>query len=167
MGLEIAIVAAVLGVVPAAIIDKKGHKNILLWWLFGALLFILALPLAILEEDLNSDEHLVKKGERRACPHCAEPIRNAARACRYCGRDVTPVTKPSGSLGSKEPVIALKLLDLLHRTPKGLTTTEAARNLGRRREDVEATLWHLHSAGQVFYANVIGSSDVTWMVRSP
>lgn len=24
----------------------------------------------------------------KACPHCAEPIRAAAKVCRYCGRDV-------------------------------------------------------------------------------
>ena len=26
----------------------------------------------------------------RACPHCAETIKQAARMCRFCGRDVDP-----------------------------------------------------------------------------
>ena len=27
--------------------------------------------------------------DTRPCPYCAEPIRRAARICRFCGRDVT------------------------------------------------------------------------------
>ncbi|HKY33352.1 MAG TPA: hypothetical protein VJV23_12505 [Candidatus Polarisedimenticolia bacterium] len=29
-------------------------------------------------------------GDTRACPWCAEPIKKAARVCRYCGREVEP-----------------------------------------------------------------------------
>ena len=29
-------------------------------------------------------------GDTRACPHCAETIKKAARVCRYCGREVSP-----------------------------------------------------------------------------
>jgi hypothetical protein len=28
----------------------------------------------------------------KRCPHCAEDIKIAAKACRYCGRDVEPTT---------------------------------------------------------------------------
>jgi cytochrome c-type biogenesis protein len=38
-----------LGLIPAAIAHRKGH-NFWTWWIFGATLFILALPLAILIE---------------------------------------------------------------------------------------------------------------------
>jgi len=27
-------------------------------------------------------------GDTRPCPHCAEPIRRAAKVCRFCGREV-------------------------------------------------------------------------------
>lgn len=32
--------------------------------------------------------------DRRQCPWCAENIRNAAIVCRFCGREVKPVTHP-------------------------------------------------------------------------
>jgi len=34
-------------------------------------------------------------GERRACPHCAEPILVAAKVCRFCGRDVEAIAAES------------------------------------------------------------------------
>jgi hypothetical protein len=30
-------------------------------------------------------------GDYKACPHCAEKIKGAARICRYCGREVIHV----------------------------------------------------------------------------
>jgi hypothetical protein len=45
--LSILIVAAVLGLIPAWIASSKDH-DFFLWWLFGAVLFIIALPVAIL-----------------------------------------------------------------------------------------------------------------------
>lgn len=47
--MEIAILLAVvvLGLIPAFIASSKGH-NFIVWWLFGSLLFIIALPVAIL-----------------------------------------------------------------------------------------------------------------------
>lgn len=40
-------VAGILGLIPAVIASGKGH-NFFLWWLFGMLLFIIALPVSIL-----------------------------------------------------------------------------------------------------------------------
>lgn len=44
--LSFLILAILIGLIPAAIAQKKG-RNFLGWWLFGALLFIVALPAAL------------------------------------------------------------------------------------------------------------------------
>jgi hypothetical protein len=40
-------VAALIGLVPAAIARRKG-RDFLAWWVFGAMMFVLALPVALL-----------------------------------------------------------------------------------------------------------------------
>lgn len=70
-----------IGLIPAMIAQKKGHSFVA-WWLYGALLFIIALPHALLIRPANA----------RQCPHCAEWIRDEAKVCKHCGRDVEPVT---------------------------------------------------------------------------
>ena len=41
--MEIFIICAIIGCLPAWIAQTKGH-NFVLWWIYGALLFIVALP---------------------------------------------------------------------------------------------------------------------------
>ncbi len=45
--LEVILSAALLGVIPAMIAQKKGH-NFGVWWFFGAMMFIFALPAALI-----------------------------------------------------------------------------------------------------------------------
>ena len=99
------IAAILLGLIPANIADKKG-KNFATWWLFGAALFIVALPMALLAEpepaalaQQRRKEGLVK------CPFCAEYIKKEAKVCRYCGRDIPESnrSKPSSSRGLAKP----------------------------------------------------------------
>lgn len=56
------ILCALIGLIPAAIAHSKGH-NFALWWLFGSMLFIFALPMAILSK---ADVHALD--ERRLAP---------------------------------------------------------------------------------------------------
>jgi len=74
---QYAFLVALLGLIPALIAKRKG-ESFLAFWVFGALLFIVALPWA-----------LVMRDKRRRCRHCAEPIQRAASVCPHCGRDQT------------------------------------------------------------------------------
>jgi len=72
--LFLVLLTCALGFVPAVLAERKGY-SFLLWWLFGAALFIIALPFALLLEDKTA----------KACPKCAETIKRAATVCRHCG----------------------------------------------------------------------------------
>jgi hypothetical protein len=52
------LLAVLIGLIPATIAQRKG-ENFFTWWVFGALLFIVALPWA-----------LVMKDGRPRCPSC-------------------------------------------------------------------------------------------------
>lgn len=83
--MEILILAVLLGLIPAAIASSKG-KNFGVWWLYGAALFIVALPHSmIMTADYSAIENkqLVEGGVRK-CPRCAEMIKREASICRYC-----------------------------------------------------------------------------------
>ena len=82
--MEILILAVLLGLIPAAIAQSKG-QNFVIWWLFGAALFIVALPCALL---------MGPSGGKRRCPFCAETIRTEAKVCPHCQRDL-PAPPPA------------------------------------------------------------------------
>lgn len=81
--------ASVLGIIPAAIAQQKG-RNFLIWWLYGTLIWIVALPHSIL---LRKDQGLIDARALRdggkKCPQCAEVVRRDARVCRFCGSDLS------------------------------------------------------------------------------
>lgn len=86
----IVIIAVIIGLLPAAIAQSKG-RSFVLWWIYGAALFIVALPHALLISTDNRaiEQRAISGGDSRKCPHCAELIKVEANVCRYCGRDIT------------------------------------------------------------------------------
>jgi len=64
-----------LGILVGYIAKQKGRSP-LLWGIYGALLFIVALPHILFTESKNQ------------CPHCAETVKGEASVCKHCGRDL-------------------------------------------------------------------------------
>jgi hypothetical protein len=83
--LVILFIGVLLGVITGAIAQKKG-ESFFLWWLFGTLLFIVALPLVILMD--------AKVGRRnqgvKNCPYCGIEMNVTEMECPSCGRGQPP-----------------------------------------------------------------------------
>lgn len=72
-------ISLILGLLPAWIANRKGHSFIG-WWLFGSLLWIVALPAAL----------IIRDGNHVPCPVCRERVHVDARACPHCQREIAP-----------------------------------------------------------------------------
>jgi hypothetical protein len=71
-----------IGLIPAFIAQRKG-KSFLLWWFYGAMLFIVALPHSLW---VKPDNQKVTLGSVKNCFYCKELIKQEAKVCQHCGK---------------------------------------------------------------------------------
>jgi len=102
--LEVLIILMVLAVIPAAIAGRKGRPAGV-WWLYGVILFPVALIHSVLVgvDQRGLDERAAGSGQVR-CPHCSEFVRPEAVRCRHCGQDVNQVPENSAVLSIPEQI---------------------------------------------------------------
>ncbi len=93
--MEILFYAAIIGLIPAIIAKNKGY-NFFGWWIYGSLIFIIAIPHALLSKPNQQeiDRQNLLNGMKRY-PYCAEIIRGEALICKHCNHDVSSVKQES------------------------------------------------------------------------
>jgi hypothetical protein len=91
LDMEIFILAVLLGLIPAAIAHGKGH-SFFGWWIFGAALWIIALPCSLLLKQNHDHE--------KQCPACREYVVKEANVCKHCRYVFAPVSAQMSSSSS-------------------------------------------------------------------
>jgi hypothetical protein len=89
--MEFIVAVCLLGLITGSIAKNKGH-SFGKWWFYGAALFIVALPMAIMLKPVpGTHAAATDSANLRKCPKCAELIQNEASICRFCKSEVTPL----------------------------------------------------------------------------
>lgn len=87
--------ALICGALTALVADKKG-KDPFTWFVYGTVLFILAFPAILImkPDEKVLEKRAVEEGDKRICPFCAELIKREAKICRFCNKELPPLSQP-------------------------------------------------------------------------
>lgn len=89
--MEIAIIYVCLCVVAGAIAGKKGLSG---WGYFFASLLItpiIGILCAVVQSPDNKqiEKNILRSGDHKKCPFCAEVVKAEALICKHCGKEFT------------------------------------------------------------------------------
>ena len=88
-----------LALIPAFIAKNKG-RNFTTWYIYGVLIFIVALIHSLLISSKSEREQKLENGYFE-CPFCKELVRKGATVCPHCRRDISKeVTIPDNEIKS-------------------------------------------------------------------
>lgn len=84
--MEIVFVAALAGALLTGFVAQSKGRNFFGWFLYGALIWIIALPHALMlgRDNYALENRKISEGGK-ICPDCAEVVKRDARVCRFCG----------------------------------------------------------------------------------
>ena len=87
------VICVLLGIITGFIAKNKGHSFIV-WWAYGAILIIPALPHALLlKPDVERRDRKKKRKGMKKCPYCGEWTTKNSEICLFCGKNLTSLTK--------------------------------------------------------------------------
>ena len=83
----------ILSILVASYANSKGRSGIGYFLLSMILTPVLGLIITIaVEPDIDKlEERAILAGKRRKCPYCAELVKNEARICRHCGKEIAKI----------------------------------------------------------------------------